>query len=426
MEVMMFFAFAVVAFAMIWSVQRARRKLAFQAWGRAASALSLQFSAGGFTSGSRINGTLNGFRVQVNTVRRRHGNHSRTLTVFTAYYPSLMLGLNLKKQGMLASLGKLLGGQDVEVGDSTFDRAVVVRGNKPAALRKFLTPGRRLRIRRFLSTALNARIDDRSAKFEVRGVIDSSPEIRQHLRRVVLLAECFGTEKESDRNLSEAIEFQRDGDLDNALDRLQRADSNSPEDDHEAALVEGEILLAAGDFEGAEAALAPLVDTDPEHDAESAGLVALAAERRQSVAASPSPPPVVDEVESGEPTETPLVETINALFGSDLLSFEIQRRFDDQFAGRSIRWSGSLINVTTFQTDRIFGGEAGCRATFDLTEIQSDNHFARTARAIVGLGPAARDELSSRDGDTLEFTGILAACDAFGRTIFVRGGAVTS
>ena len=60
-------------------------------------------------------------------------------------------------------------------------------------------------------------------------------------------------------------------------------------------------------------------------------------------------PAVVDAASDGLDVAT----VSNDLFASSVMSFDARRLFDERYKGRSVRWSGELQSLTSYQIDRV-------------------------------------------------------------------------
>jgi hypothetical protein len=126
----------------LFSILRSKRVRA--AWGEAARRLGLQYTPCSSTSYDQITGTLNGYYVDVRFCQDSVGEDSSTCTLFTVAHPEpLGLGLNITRQGYMAKFMKLVGEQDIVVGDPLFDKQVWIRGTNPPAVIRYLTKSRR-------------------------------------------------------------------------------------------------------------------------------------------------------------------------------------------------------------------------------------------------------------------------------------------
>lgn len=85
----------------------------------------------------RLTGRVEGMHVEVDAQVRGQHRWTRFTTRFDR---PLGVRLRLTRQGALSGIGKLLGMQDVEVGDPVFDARFVVKGAPEAAVRAVLGP----------------------------------------------------------------------------------------------------------------------------------------------------------------------------------------------------------------------------------------------------------------------------------------------
>lgn len=116
--------------------------------------------ARGFTldlENTRMHGRYEGVYVDVDTKIQNGGR----VTQFTVRYDRpLGVGLKLTRQGSMSGLGKLLGMQDIEVGDPMFDGRFVVKGSPERAVRALLTPEVRARLVDLQSQASHLEVAD--------------------------------------------------------------------------------------------------------------------------------------------------------------------------------------------------------------------------------------------------------------------------
>ena len=325
-----------------------------EAWQDAATQLGMRFTPGAMTRSKSIQGQMYENRVEVDTFKRSSGKSSTTYTRYRTYFPeSLGLGLQLKQQGFMAGVASFFGSQDIELGDPQFDPEVVVKGNDPGRVAEFLTPSRRLRILRLFQEFPGCEIKDHLIEWSNKGHEKQADRIVGTVRRLSLAATRLRDGAESGR-------------------------------EQEAAEV---------------------------------------VERRISV---PEPVPVVPEVQP-EPIAPAVVAAASDgldvttvcedLFASSVMSFEARRLFDERYMDRSVRWSGELQSVTSYQIDRVFTGTAGSKMVLDLVEVEGA--FDRTVQAIVRLPQDAVEGLRSRIGESITFEGRLLNCDVLMRAFFI-------
>ena len=191
----------VILFAM------ARSKKINQAWESAAKTLGLQYSPSAMLKSRNISGDLHGFHVLIDIYTSGSGDHSQTYTRFRVTNPTpLNLGLRLTREGMLTSVAKFFGSQDIQVGDSAFDDSLHIKGNDESSIREFLKPSRRMRIQRFLRSHSDATIQDDSIHWKHRGTISNSGLLVNRTRAMLRLAWHLTGDRESDQSLNAIAE----------------------------------------------------------------------------------------------------------------------------------------------------------------------------------------------------------------------------
>ncbi|MBX3270672.1 MAG: hypothetical protein KF729_10440 [Sandaracinaceae bacterium] len=123
--------------------------------------------ARGFTlelAATRMYGRAEGVHVEVDTQLRGQ----RRCTVFAVRFDRpLGVGLSLTRQGGLAGLGRLVGLQDIQVGDPAFDQRFIVKGQPEAAVRALLTDEVRARLVELQSDASRLEVADDRIQAEV-------------------------------------------------------------------------------------------------------------------------------------------------------------------------------------------------------------------------------------------------------------------
>jgi hypothetical protein len=155
-----------------------------------------------------------------------------------------------------------------------------------------------------------------------------------------------------------------------------------------------------------------------------AAAVLVDAVRDQSVpvktAATAAPAPAG----AGAPASTPgeddgalaVAEICARLFSRSITSTEAKRRFEEDYKGRRVRWSGNLRRAATYSIDLVFKGGPGTKATFALA-VPSDGALGGAVQAVVQLSPAAAEQLKRRVGEEIAFEGRLLSCDTMVRNL---------
>lgn len=91
----------------------------------------------GFWKGSKVQSHVGPWTITLDTHTESSGEHSVTYTRMRAPYVNPdEFRFTIYRKGFFSGLGKLLGMQDVEVGDPEFDEAFVIQGTDEAKLKE--------------------------------------------------------------------------------------------------------------------------------------------------------------------------------------------------------------------------------------------------------------------------------------------------
>jgi hypothetical protein len=193
-----------------------------RAWTEAARQLGLRFRPPSFLGKRQMSGAIQGFRVRIDTYSQSHGKSSTTYTRFDVSFPaSLGLGLKLTAEGFFSGIAKRLGSQDIEVGDAAFDPGVLVKGHNEAGVIRFLTPARRHRIQRFLTSHRGAVVHDRGLEWRTARLLRDTPTLTATARSMASLAWFLTGDRSPDERLERALEARSAGRPDEALAALE-------------------------------------------------------------------------------------------------------------------------------------------------------------------------------------------------------------
>jgi hypothetical protein len=400
------------------AAQSNRRKLS-EAWQEAASQLRIRHNAGDLFTKPELYGRVRDCRVKI-TIRSKHqGNHSKRYTCYEVTYPrALPFALSLKEQTAFSGIKKFLGGQDIEVGDPTFDAFVVVRSHDSTQVREFLNPTRRLYVRRILSMHPGAEITDSQVKWDCKGAEGNCTSLANNVKRLVDFAINMTANAED-----YAGKTIGDSETEAGPKRLS--------DDIEAVFT----------VEDHSQPKAYVVDSI----AEPPGLVSIEAEERkfepdntaafdqmqqdiEDLLETDTETPATINVPQEDQIELPSTRSLdvkdvcNDLFGSRKISYEINELFGQKYRGEAVRWTGKLSRVDAYPFDLVFGNDPGTRAEFEIAGLEGESVDSQTVMAMVQLPADRHETLSNRVGETIAFTGILVKCDSFMRILFVRDG----
>jgi hypothetical protein len=107
-------------------------------WSQLAAQTGGQFSEGGFFGRNRLDLQVDQWLLTLDTYTVSTGKHHTTYTRLRAPYVNADgFRFTVYREGLFTPLGKMLGMQDVEIGDPDFDQAFVLKGNDEAKVRRF-------------------------------------------------------------------------------------------------------------------------------------------------------------------------------------------------------------------------------------------------------------------------------------------------
>jgi len=387
-------------------------------WKQVASRLGLRYTPAAFRSASRrtrssrrIQGTLKGNWVRVDTHTTGRENKT-TWTRYRVCYPQpLGLGLNLTRQGFFSGVTQFFfDSQDLEIGDASFDNAVVVKGADAKRIAEFLTPSRRLRIHRLLSGKHDCVVDDRGLGWSVPGLESNASTLVSNIQLGISVAQHLESARQDDQSIDKAIQAQADGRLDEALEIVRNAPREEDEIDADAQVLEGEILYTGGHYQEAADAFNKAVEEGHDDDE-----MQQWAERATARAES-SPLP------QAQTASLDMKAVCEELFGASMMTFDTNRVFEDKYQGTTSTWSGILKRADRCSYDMVFGSEPCTKAVFETHELAGGIYGAKQVQAVVQLPLDVLDDLRSRVGEEVSFEGTLTSCDAFMRNLFLKDG----
>jgi len=101
-----------------------------EVWHQLSEDIGAEFVEGGFWKGSKVQAHVGPWTVTLDTYTESHGESSVTYTRMRAPYLNPEgFRFTIYRKGFFSDLGKLLGIQDIEVGDPEFDEAFIIKGN---------------------------------------------------------------------------------------------------------------------------------------------------------------------------------------------------------------------------------------------------------------------------------------------------------
>ena len=372
-----FVLIALIAFLAWRSHQRT-----VQMWSEVARELGLGFQVGSGLSRPVLTGTIGRLPVHIDTYVQRSGNNSTTYTRYRVDYPHLGFEFQLKRQGAFASITKLFGAQDVDIGDSLFDETFVVKTSDPNRLRALLTPSVRTGLLRLVASYAGVVVSDDNVTLSKSGFESNRDRLKSTIQRLAATARLLAS---PDAGVSDAmVEDREQGLLDDVAGRIRGRIEADP-DDVDQRIFEVETLAAAGRETAAAERLAELEQI------------------------APADPDVVGWREALETERVSHDDTVDVdalatdLFGGEDLSFETRAKFNARYADAPIRWQGRVKSV-----DR-------GRLTITVATVSNDL-YGNTEVDIVVENPGGR---TRNEGETVMVAGRLDTIDPLMRNLFV-------
>ncbi|MFB6350330.1 MAG: hypothetical protein ABEN55_00805 [Bradymonadaceae bacterium] len=170
-----------------------RRQKAAQAWENFANIHDLSYHPGGWFGQFGMAGDYREESVRVRTEKRRSGKNSKTYTVYSVELPpTAPMDLVMYDERLFSKLGKLVGGQDIEVGRPEFDDAFIIKGGNPDQIREFLdrdTVADALLEVHVAATDLH--LEHGTLTVEHRAMAKSGEELEYHLEPIVRCAKVL-------------------------------------------------------------------------------------------------------------------------------------------------------------------------------------------------------------------------------------------
>jgi hypothetical protein len=107
-----------------------------EVWRQLSQEIGADFVPRGFWNGSKVQAHVGPWTITLDTYTVSSGESSQTYTRMRAPYVNPDgFRFTIYRKGFLSDLGKLLGMQDIEVGDPEFDEAFIIKGNDELKVR---------------------------------------------------------------------------------------------------------------------------------------------------------------------------------------------------------------------------------------------------------------------------------------------------
>lgn len=395
------FLFFIAVIGVIVYLSTQSTKSSRQQWRTAAGNLNLGYYEGGLGSTGTISGERSGHSVTVSTHTKGSGGNSQPYTKYQMEYRDhLPLDLRMTRQGAMHTLGKAFGLQDIEVGNPSFDDVVIVRGSRPAEVRRFLAPRLQDAIRTLILLYPDIVISSKHVVVKKAGK-DMDPVVICHcIRRL----EAFCSEMVRANAAASKV-----GVFDTAMDEASPVSVTEEPDLPDPVIIEP----AYDPLHSADPVIPipPEVPPDPGALSETAEVAA--------VVASPAPEEQPDEVESSPPAVLELTQVAEELFSGDsgqtLLSSKL---FEDKFRNHPVEGSGTMKRAGKFSYDPVFTNTRGVKATLMVCELAGTYSKVKVTAEVM-FPPEALETLKAKVGSRLSVRGKLVGMDAMMNQLYI-------
>src|SRR5271154_1592971 len=107
-----------------------------EVWRQLSQEIGAEFVEGGFLKGNKVQVQVKPWTITLDIYTESTGETSVTYTRMRAPYVNPEgFRFTIYRKGIFSELGKLLGMQDIEVGDPEFDEAFIIMGNDEARVK---------------------------------------------------------------------------------------------------------------------------------------------------------------------------------------------------------------------------------------------------------------------------------------------------
>lgn len=182
------FIVGIVIAAIVWGAKH--QKMVRENWATFAQRNNLQYM--GTTYGG-MSGWFGRTQIRINTITRGSGKNRSTYTQYHATVSSPMpSGFVLYKEGFFSKVGKMLGGEDVQIGDPAIDAAFIIKAGDLLGAHKLLSiaPVKQALLA-IVGRHPGVRLDGRTLFWEENGVTYKYDSLEANARDLAYLCETF-------------------------------------------------------------------------------------------------------------------------------------------------------------------------------------------------------------------------------------------
>ncbi len=231
-----FITFGIVLITIVYTVSRQSRT--DETWRETARELDLRFSYGstflsGLLSERSMTGTYEGYRVRMWTYSDNR-NSNQYFTAARVQLSEIPFSFQLSSKGFLQSIGTFLGGQDIKIGNESFDNEIIVKGRNQQQIRSFLTQERMTKFIRLFRSYPHSEITDTKIELVQEGVVRNQSQLKSMLDQAIRTArllegEQTDQERKADDELHQGMREQNNGNIPEARKQYDKSLDADPE-----------------------------------------------------------------------------------------------------------------------------------------------------------------------------------------------------
>ena len=131
---------AVLVCVIVIAISYLQKRASQNAWGELASRLGLQYTPGNLFKFPSITGTYRTRNLTLDTFTRGTSKNRTTYTrIVMEVNNSLQRSMKVYQETVFSKVGKLLGGQDIQIGNEQFDQRYIIKGQPELDVVKMLS-----------------------------------------------------------------------------------------------------------------------------------------------------------------------------------------------------------------------------------------------------------------------------------------------
>ena len=337
-------------------------------WKAAADRLQLGYQPGRLFSRPKLAGQVGSLSVTIDVASSSSSSSNSARTRYRIGYPPLGLGLRMSRETGFGKAAAMLGMGDTKIGDDEFDSAFSIKTSDPERLSARLSPTTRRALLDLIGDYRSIKITDEQLSYEKNGIERDAGTLTKTAERLIAAAQLLqGASTGPSRPAPPSIPVR---------EPIPPPPRLLPADPYSADKLPDPIPRAA---------VPPRVVREAPEE-----LV---------------PPPAA--------SSAPADEIAAALFSKRGLSFQIARRFEEEYQGRSVEWPGEVRSIITG-----IGPNDPTRVTLLVATIRNELFGSVEVEAVAAIPGRLPTKVAA--GTRVTVRGTLAGIDAMGRRLIIE------